>query len=62
MLVVLENDGMWMGGDNVKDEEWVTPYYGFLVTSPNQSLLLINMNTATTFTFIRESDYKKINN
>ena len=62
VLVVLENDGMWMGGDNVKDEEWVTPYYGFLVTSPNQSLLLINMNTATTFTFIRESDYKKINN
>ena len=62
VLVVLENDGMWQDGKNVKDEEWDTPYYGFLVTSPNKSLLLINMNTATTFSFITDNDYERINN
>ena len=61
VLVVLENDGMWMGGENVKDEEWDSVYYGFLVTNPNTSLLVINAVTDTSFSFVTEDDYDKIN-
>ena len=60
VIVVLENDGMWMDGENVKDEEWDSVYYGFLVTSPNNSLLLINAVTDTSFSFVTEEDYDKI--
>ena len=60
VLVVFENDGMWMDGENVKDEEWETAYYGFVVTEPNTSMLLINMTTGTRFTFILQDDYEKI--
>ena len=60
VIVVLENDGMWMDGENVKDEEWDSVYYGFLVTNPNTSLLLINAVTDTSFSFVTEEDYDKI--
>ena len=60
VIVVLENDGMWMDGENVKDEEWDSVYYGFLVTNPNTSLLVINAVTDTSFSFVTEEDYDKI--
>lgn len=60
VVVVLENDGMWMDGENVKDEEWDSVYYGFLVSSPDMSLLLINAVTDTRFSFVTSDDYDKI--
>lgn len=57
MLLVLKNDGMWIDGENVKDEEWVSPYYGFYFDDSGIVLDLVNMNQATYFTFIPEDDY-----
>ena len=64
VLVILENDGMWMGGKNVKDEKWESVYYGFNVTGQKtvSSLLLINMSSDTRFSFIPKEDYLKIAN
>ena len=60
VLIVLENDGQWMDGENVKDEAWDSVYYGFLVNSPDTSLLLINAVTDTRFSFVTSDDYDKI--
>ena len=60
ILLVLENDGMWIDGENTKDEEWDSVYYGFLVSNPDTSLLLINAVTDTYFSFIKADDYEKI--
>ena len=60
VLIVLENDGQWMDGENVKDEAWDSVYYGFLVNSPDTSLLLINAVTDTRFSFVTADDYDKI--
>ena len=57
MLLVLKNEGMWIDGENVKDEEWVSPYYGFYYNDSGIVLDLVNMNQATYFTFVPEDDY-----
>ena len=62
VFLVLENDGQWIGGKNVKDEEWDTPYFGFLVKSSGQTVLdIANMNTAEYYTFVPEDDYDTSN-
>ena len=62
VFLVLENDGQWIGGKNLKDEEWETPYFGFLVKSSGQTVLdIANMNTAEYYTFVPEDDYDKTN-
>ncbi len=60
VLIVFENDGQWVDGENIKDKEWETACYGFLVTSPDPSLLLIDMSTDIKLSFIQEDDYEKI--
>jgi len=57
VLLVLKNDGMWIDGENVKDEEWVSPYFGFYYNGSDRVLDLANMNQGTYFTFIPEEDY-----
>ena len=60
VLIVFENDGKWVDGENVKDKEWESACYGFLVTSPDTSLLLIDMTTGIRLSFIQADDYEKI--
>ena len=60
VLIVLENDGLWEDGENVKDKEWETVFYGFLVSSPDLSLPLINADTDEHLSFVTSDDYDKI--
>lgn len=47
VLLVLENDGEWKGGKNVRDEKWTTVYYGFYVKGSSNTYYLDLFNAET---------------
>ena len=60
VLIVLENDGYWVDGVNVQRNAEDTVFYGFLVSSPDLSLPLINADTDEHLSFVTSDDYDKI--
>jgi len=57
VVLVLKNDGCWIGGENTKDEEWTSVYIGVFEEGSKKEMYLINLGTATDFHFVPESDY-----
>lgn len=60
VVIVLENDGYWSDGDNVERNPEDTVFYGFLVSSPDLSLPLIDADSGDHLSFITADDYDKI--
>ena len=59
LLIVLKHDGMWKDGKNVKDETWITPYVGMILSEPYTQFTVINVASNTTFTYVPENIYKE---